>query len=90
MNYPLRGGQFTHFEGGIRVQTFVLPLGWFSHPKPSSYPGIVSATDWKATVIGAAGLSTKYVPHSQAEKEDSVNLWDSITAVSSVNERKRH
>jgi hypothetical protein len=87
MNYPLRGGQFTQWEGGIRTHAFVLPLGSFMQSNPSTYSGIVSITDWKATLIAAAGVSSRYVPSSAAEAKDSMNLWDAITGVSTDTER---
>jgi len=80
-NYPLKGGKFSNWEGGVRVNAFVsggllpkavrgtkqeaLIAGWDWY---ATYAAIAGAdpTDWKAA---AAGLP----PH------DSLNMWPLIS-----------
>jgi arylsulfatase B len=55
-NYPLRGGKFSHFEGGIRVNAFVsggfLPEG----RRGSVSTALLSVADWYATYAALAGV----------------------------------
>ena len=53
INFPLRGGKFTLFEGGIRVPAFVYsPL----IEKPSRIEdSLVDVTDWYPTLVRLAG-----------------------------------
>ena len=73
-NYPLRGGKYSWWEGGIRTPAFVVMPN--SPLLGGSYGGIVALTDWYATAIEAAGG----VPQVDARDpdrggEDSVSHW---------------
>ena len=45
-NYPLKGGKYNNWEGGIRVNAFV--AGGFLHAslRGTTYAGLVAGWDW--------------------------------------------
>lgn len=55
-NYPLKGGKYSNWEGGIRINSFV--SGGFLHPsrRGRRYRGLVAAWDWYATFASLAGV----------------------------------
>ena len=56
-NYPLRGGKFAEWEGGIRTNAFI--SGGFVPPRirGSSFDGVIHISDWYATLSSLAGVS---------------------------------
>lgn len=57
-NYPLKGGKYSNWEGGIRSNSFV--SGGFLPPsrRGIKYEGLVTAWDWYATFAAFAGVDT--------------------------------
>lgn len=58
-NYPLKGGKYSDWEGGVRVASFL--SGGFV-PKElegKTYEGVVSIADWYATFAELAGVDPK-------------------------------
>ena len=56
-NWPLRGGKFTAYEGGVRVPAFVHgPKYWQSRWQSARYPALVHVTDITPTLLDVAGL----------------------------------
>merc|ERR1740121_2807159 len=55
-NYPLRGGKFNDFEGGVRVNSFV--SGGFipAARQGTTHTGIVSVADWYGTLCEIVGV----------------------------------
>ena len=68
-NYPLRGGKYSDFEGGVRTNTFI--SGGFIPPSSRGrvHNGIVSIADWYTIFSELAGVDPK---DAQAE---SANVW---------------
>lgn len=80
-NFPLRGGKYTFFEGGIRVNAFVtgglLPVAM--RGKNMSSP--VHVCDWYATFCGLAGVDAKD-DHDGVPSLDSLDQWSLISGAS--------
>ena len=53
VNFPLRGGKKTVFEGGIRSYTIFKTKNMAA--TNITWPGLVFATDWLPTLVTAAG-----------------------------------
>ena len=53
VNYPLRGGKMTMFEGGIRSYTIFKTKNMAA--TNITWPGMATAVDWFPTLITAAG-----------------------------------
>eukprot|EP00913_Durusdinium_trenchii_P014136 g13268.t1 len=76
-NWPLRGGKYSNFEGGVRVPAFV--SGGFvpANLRGSSNSGIIHIADWYATLCHLAGVD----PQDQRAAAgalppiDSLNMW---------------
>eukprot|EP00441_Pelagodinium_beii_P033851 CAMPEP_0197639640 /NCGR_PEP_ID=MMETSP1338-20131121/14202_1 /TAXON_ID=43686 ORGANISM="Pelagodinium beii, Strain RCC1491" /NCGR_SAMPLE_ID=MMETSP1338 /ASSEMBLY_ACC=CAM_ASM_000754 /LENGTH=679 /DNA_ID=CAMNT_0043212397 /DNA_START=62 /DNA_END=2101 /DNA_ORIENTATION=- len=68
-NYPLRGGKYSDFEGGVRTNTWI--SGGFI-PKESRgriHNGIVSISDWYYIFSELAGVD----PHDK--EAEAANVW---------------
>merc|ERR1712172_351057 len=85
-NYPLRGGKFGLFEGGVRVRAFVHGQEpWVPTSRRGSvWAGLSHVSDVFATVAGLAG-ATVTVPAANAlgslvdsVPTDGFDLWDAI------------
>jgi len=81
-NFPLRGGKYTNWEGGVRVASFI--SGGFipKHLRGTRVNGIMHIADWYSTFSALAGLDPNYVDRS-AEKAgmpaiDSINMADML------------
>lgn len=57
-NYPLRGGKFDVFEGGVRVPAFVYSRLLPDSIVGTSFHGLWHVTDWLPTLIAVASNST--------------------------------
>jgi len=88
-NYPLRGGKYTGFEGGVRSNSFV--SGGFL---PESVCGtrleeIIHISDWYATFCYLAGVDP--FDHEAAKwglpPVDSMNVWPLISGVNTTSPR---
>lgn len=91
-NYPLRGGKYADFEGGVRVNAFV--AGGFvpSEKQGSSFEGVVSIADWYGTFCELAGADAVDYKARQANEwlrgqnlpllpeVDSIAQWDFIVS----------
>ena len=67
-NYPLRGGKYTLFEGGIRVPAFVFsPL--ITNPRRVER-NLIHVTDWYPTLLMLAGARD-----SEYNSLDGFNQW---------------
>lgn len=57
-NLPMRGGKFTYWEGGTRVNSFasggVIPTA----ARGTHYDGLLALVDWYPTVCALAGIAT--------------------------------
>jgi arylsulfatase B len=77
-NYPLTGGKFSNWEGGIRANAFVTGGVIPEHKRGTKEENaFITAWDWYATYAHVAGVD----PHDKlAEKAglppiDSINVW---------------
>ena len=91
-NYPLRGGKFSNFEGGIRVNAFV--SGGYLPPSRRGMreTGLITSWDWLRTFTAVAGL--KNVTDERARKAglpaiDSLNAWPLISGENMSSPRTR-
>lgn len=92
-NYPLRGGKYNYFEGGIKVPTFVSG-GFLDKSLRGTYHNdIFHIADWYATLAHIVNVD----PYDyEAEKYklppiDSINLYDSLfnkTVIKNINKYK--
>jgi len=58
-NFPLRGGKYNDFQGGVATNTFVSG-GWLPlRARGSTFHGVVSIADWYAILCGLAGVSSE-------------------------------
>merc|ERR1711988_830911 len=76
-NWPLRGGKFSNFEGGIRVNAFVTGGLVPSERHGSKLEGLATGWDWYATYAALAGVDP--TDHKAAAAglppHDSLNIW---------------
>mmetsp|Transcript_22344 Transcript_22344/g.51800 ORF Transcript_22344/g.51800 Transcript_22344/m.51800 type:complete len:569 (+) Transcript_22344:28-1734(+) len=76
-NWPLRGGKFSNFEGGIRVNALVSGGLVPEVRRGSRLEGFATAWDWYATYAALAGVDP--FDHRAAAaglpQHDSLNLW---------------
>ena len=91
-NYPLRGGKYSLFEGGIRTSSFL--SGGFIPDKMvgKTLNGIVHIADWYGTLCSLAGVAP---PDPNAEKYglpkvDSVNMWPYLSGLVDTSPRLGH
>lgn len=70
-NFPLRGNKFTWWEGGIRTVSFAYAPGTI--PAATEYIELFSATDWKNTLLDAAGIAARDAG------DDSISRWLTLT-----------
>eukprot|EP00911_Craspedida_sp_UC1_P000317 UC1_evm1s242 len=89
-NYPLRGGKYSAFEGGIRGNAFV--SGGFL---PESVRGtklgeMIHIADWYATFCGLAGVDP--TDHTAAKYNlppiDSIDMWPLISGAVNASPRE--
>ena len=78
-NYPLRGGKFTLWEGGVRTHAFVFSPNTDLIPaslRGSAYHHMVHVSDWYPTVLEAMGLD---MPADTGPYDlDGVSFWSAM------------
>eukprot|EP00039_Didymoeca_costata_P029876 m.26828 g.26828 ORF g.26828 m.26828 type:complete len:552 (+) comp7838_c0_seq2:45-1700(+) len=88
-NYPLRGGKFSNWEGGIRVNAFI--SGGFvpQNVRGTINTGLVAGWDWYATLAGLAGEDPTDHKASAAGLPpiDSHDLWPLLSGQNSTSPR---
>jgi len=80
-NWPLTGGKYNNWEGGIRTTSFISGGYLPKHRRGTTYEGLVAGWDWYATFSSMAGVD----PHKDA-KAEAANLppVDSIDLTSVI------
>jgi len=77
-NWPLRGGKYTFWQGGVRGNAFIHSPLLPAAAQGSTWHGLSHAADWYTTIADLAGVTsldgTGLVP------PDGVALWDAIAA----------
>lgn len=80
-NWPLRGGKYSNFEGGVRVAAFV--SGGFIPGKlrGSCNEGLLHIADWYATLCRLVGLDPRDLRAASAALPpiDSLDVWPMLT-----------
>ena len=88
-NYPLKGGKYSNFQGGIRVNAFVsggyLPEKMRGQ-KTESY---IHLADWYATLCGLAGVDPTDEEAAKAKLPpiDSLDVWPLISGQNTTSPR---
>ena len=88
-NWPLRGGKYSNFEGGIRVAAFI--SGGFipESLRGSRRDGMIHIADWYATLCHLAGVdpTDQRAVSAKLPPIDSLNLWPFLMNQSSESPR---
>ena len=78
-NYPLRGGKYSQFEGGIRVNAFVSGGYLPAAVRGTKSEGMIHIADWYGTLNKLAGVvdpfTDKWAAASGLPPVDSVDVW---------------
>jgi arylsulfatase A-like enzyme len=74
-NWPLRGGKFTVFEGGVKGAAFVSGRG-VEHLRGTHYSGLMHITDWLPSLN--QGLLGGRGSRAAGGFLDGVNVWQSL------------
>ena len=89
-NWPLRGGKYSMWEGGIRVNAFASG-GYLAAQAPSMVgttldgaDGMIHIADWYATFAGLAGVdpTDAWAKASGLPAVDSLDVWRVIAHIS--------
>lgn len=88
-NFPLRGGKYSPFEGGIRSTAFVSG-GFLPEPvRGTTLSGIIHFADWYHTFCALAGVDP--TDHAAARAGlppiDSLNMWPLISGANMTSPR---
>jgi len=89
-NYPLRGGKFTLWQGGVKATALVAGPGV---PAGSVVDAPVHVTDWLPTLVAAAtggGDFRQWAPPGEPpyQEGDGVDVWDTVTGAARAPQRK--
>jgi len=88
-NWPLRGGKYSQYEGGIRVNAFA--SGGFLPPsvRGTKLDAMVHIVDWYATFAFLAGVNPtdKMAAKAGLPPIDSQNLWPLLTGRNTTSPR---
>lgn len=88
-NWPLRGGKYTMFEGGIRATAFV--SGGFVPfvMRGTSLDGIIHIADWYTTLCSLAGIdpTDHWAAQSGLPPIDSMDMWPMLSGANLTSPR---
>jgi arylsulfatase I/J len=90
-NYPLRGGKYSNFEGGIRVNAFASGGYLPKAVRGSKLEGIIHIADWYRTLTqGIAGLdpTDHWAAESGLPPIDSLNVWPMLSGENMTSPRE--
>mmetsp|Transcript_9953 Transcript_9953/g.29567 ORF Transcript_9953/g.29567 Transcript_9953/m.29567 type:complete len:437 (-) Transcript_9953:305-1615(-) len=89
-NFPLTGGKFSNFEGGIRVNAFVAGGAVPASRRGSKEPGFIYISDWYATYTALAGIDADDPAAAAAglPPPDSHNVWPLLSGANSTSPRE--
>lgn len=90
-NYPLRGGKYSNFEGGIRVNAFASGGYLPKAVRGSKVEGIIHIADWYRTLTqGIAGLdpTDHWAAASGLPPIDSLNVWPMLSGKNMTSPRE--
>jgi len=91
-NYPLRGGKYNDFEGGVRVNAFLAGDAVPKEMRGKTINEYIHISDVYTTFISLAGGDSNYVIDTKAQKYnlppvDGLNLFDLFTGKSDKSPR---
>lgn len=90
-NYPLKGGKYANWDGGIRVAAFV--SGGFvpEDVRGSVQTNLLTGWDWYATFAAIAGADPTDTKAANAGLPpiDSINQWPLLSGVNATPPRRR-
>lgn len=89
-NYPLRGGKFTNFDGGIRVVAFISGGYIPENMRGTSLDGLMASWDWYATFASLAGVSNTFdarALEAGLPPHDSLNMWPMLSGQNTTSPR---
>ena len=88
-NYPLKGGKFSDWQGGIRVNAFVSGGYLPEKMRGQKTDGYIHLTDWYATFCHLAGVDPTDEEAAKAKLPpiDSLNVWPLISGENSTSPR---
>lgn len=80
-NWPLRGGKYTSWEGGIRVPAFLSGGYLPSALRGTTQPGLIHIADWWSTLAALVNVSDDDPVAAAAglPPPDSINMWPMIS-----------
>ena len=88
-NWPLRGGKYSMFEGGIRVNAFASGGYLPDKVRGTKVEGIIHIADWYGTLCELGGVE----PYDKDAKDsglppiDSVNVWPMVSGTNLTSPR---
>ena len=88
-NYPMKGGKFSDWQGGIRVNAFVSGGYLPEKMRGQKTDGYIHLTDWYATFCYLAGVDPTDEEAAKAKLPpiDSMNMWPLISGENSTSPR---
>eukprot|EP00035_Acanthoeca_spectabilis_P017658 m.371226 g.371226 ORF g.371226 m.371226 type:complete len:556 (+) comp16683_c0_seq28:2454-4121(+) len=88
-NFPLKGGKFSNWEGGIRVNAFVSGGAIPQQMRGTKSTELVAGWDWYATLAGLAGVDPTDEKAARAGLPpiDSLDLWPMLSGVNKTSPR---
>ena len=88
-NYPLKGGKWTDWQGGVRVNAFVSGGYLPEQMRGKKTEGYIHIADWYATFCALAGVDPTDERAAKANLPpiDSLNMWPLISGQNSTSPR---
>ena len=88
-NWPLTGGKFSNWEGGIRVPAFVAGGALPAAARGTVQHGFVTSWDWYSTFAALAGVDPTDVMAAAAGLPpiDSINVWPMLSGANTSSPR---
>lgn len=89
-NFPLRGGKYSNFEGGIRVNAFASGGFLPSKVRGTKLDEIVHVADWYGTFCSLAGIDfeDKWAEASGLPAVDSLDMWPLLSGANLTSPRQ--
>lgn len=91
-NYPLRGGKYSSFEGGVRVNAFVSGGFLPKAVRGTTLEEMITVADWYATFSGLAGVDPED-PKAKAAglpPIDSLDMWPLLSGQNATSPRTEY
>eukprot|EP00912_Choanoflagellata_sp_UC4_P000437 UC4_evm2s271 len=93
-NFPLRGGKYKPFEGGVRLSAAISGGVLPSSLVGSNFKGMVHVSDFYPTFCGLAGVDPSDSPPKDASPKewfwpvDGHDIWSYLTGINETNPRE--